>query len=298
MWLGVVHIDLQRLLNYLLLILAVCGGIVTGMLAGRMLDLSLEEGQMLLPEPTVQQEPTRQLKESDFQVILERNLFDSQAVGKQTERVDLSLAKIPGKEQPTGKAAGDLDLIGTVVADNDSLALIKVGRKVGVYRLDAELAPGVVLLEIARNKVVVRDQGVRRELVLKQSKHQSAKLVRQTSGTAEGGIIPLGDNHWQISRAAAVNARNNFNNLLSTARMIPQMENGRTIGFRVMAIRRGTLLEKLGLKVGDVVAEINQVPLDSPEKALQVFQQIREASNISIGLIRNGERQTFEYSFE
>jgi len=52
------------------------------------------------------------------------------------------------------------------------------------------------------------------------------------------------------------------------------------------------------LRLGDVVVEINQVRLDSPEKALQIFQQVREANNISLGLIRNGQPQTFEYSLD
>ena len=299
------HIDLQRLLNYVLLLLAVSGGIVTGMLAGRMVDLSLGGGEQLLPEATIRQSGMRQLQESDFQVILDRNLFDSQAAGK-AERIDLALANIPGKEQPTARTAVDLDLIGTVVAGKDSLALIMVGHKAGVFKLAQELAPGVTLAEVYRNKVVVNDQGNKRELVLKKTKQPLSRVGRQASvnkaggsgDSAGSGIIPLGGNHWQISRSAAENARSNFNSLLSTARMIPQVENGQTVGFKLLEMKKGSLLEKIGLQVGDILVEINDVVLDSPEKALQVFQQVREANNISLGLIRNGEKQTFEYSFE
>jgi len=295
---------------------------VAGMLAGRMVSLSLGGGEVPLPEPTVQQDRVRQLQEGDFQVILDRNLFNSQAVGTATEQVDLSLANVPGKEQPASKSAGELALIGTVVAGKNSLALIQVGRKVAVYRLDAELATGVVLIEVERNKVAISDHGVRRELILKLDNQESTNVARlpgrtdlinqrsqrnqagqegqndQNSGGADDGIVALGNNRWQISRGAAENARSNFNSLLSTARMIPQVENGQTVGFRLLEIKKGTLLEKIGLQVGDVLVQINDVVLDSPEKALQVFQQVREASNISLGLIRNGDRQTFEYGFE
>jgi len=80
--------------------------------------------------------------------------------------------------------------------------------------------------------------------------------------------------------------------------MVPQVQNGQTVGFRLLEMKRGSLLEKIGLQVGDVLVEINQVVLDSPEKALQVFQQVREANNITLGLIRDGNRETFEYNFE
>jgi general secretion pathway protein C len=293
-----VHIDLQRLLNYLLVLLAVSGGIVSGMLAGRIVDLSLGGGEPPLPAPALQAERARQLQEADFQVVLNRNLFNSQAVGSQAEPVDLSLAAAPGQEPPVSKMVGDLELIGTVVAGPDSLALIQVGRKAGVFKLQDEVARGVVLVEIARNKVVVSDQGVRRELLLKQSQAQPEKLTRQPAAAPEAGIVPLDNNRWLISREVVENARSNFNSLLSTARMIPQLENGQTVGFRLLDLKKGSLLAQLGLQLGDLLVEINNVPLDSPEKALQVLQQVREASNISLGLIRNGERQTFEYSFE
>ncbi len=60
----------------------------------------------------------------------------------------------------------------------------------------------------------------------------------------------------------------------------------------------GRCWKKIGLQVGDLIVEINQVELNSPEKALQIFQQVREANNISLGLMRNGQPRTFEYRFE
>ena len=66
----------------------------------------------------------------------------------------------------------------------------------------------------------------------------------------------------------------------------------------LVEIEKGSLLEQIGLRVGDLIVEKNQVKLNSPEKALQIFQQVREANNISLGLIRNGKLETFEYSLE
>ena len=292
------QIDLQRLLNYLLLTLSVCGGIAVGLLSGRLFDLSLGDGALLLAQPRTNQIGVRQLQESDFQVILDRNLFNSAAVGSGGQ-VDLSLAGLPGQSASAVRSNTELELIGTVAAGDGSLALIKVGRKAGVFRLNDELSAGVVLLEISRNMVVVRDQGVRRELLIKPRQPAQAKLVRGSdSKTVKNGIVAVSENRWQISRVAANQARANFNSLLRTARMIPQVQNGQTIGFKLVELEKGSLPEQVGLKVGDLLVEINQVALNSPEKALQIFQQIREANSISLGLVRNGKRETFEYSFE
>ncbi len=294
-----VQIDLQRLLNYLLLVLSIIGGIISGMLAGRLIDLSLGGEMLSFTKPAPRTTAVRQLQEDDFQIILNRNLFDSKAAGA-VEHVDLSAAAIAaGTAVASTGAIGDLVLIGTVVAGEDSLALIKSGAKAGIFKLEEELAPGVVVSEIGRKLVVLRDHGNRRELPLKQRKGASARLVKQrNSAAAKQGIVAVDESRWKISKAVADNARANLNSLLQTARMIPQVKNGKTIGFKLVELEKGSLLEKIGLRVGDLIVEINQVELNSPEKALQIFQQVREASNISLGLMRNGQPKTFEYSFE
>ncbi|MCK4502432.1 MAG: hypothetical protein KAU22_05310 [Desulfuromonadales bacterium] len=292
------QIDLQKLLNYLLLGLSIIGGITAGMLAVRVIDLSLG-GETILPaDPVPRQASVRQLQESDFQVILDRNLFDS--AGGEMALLDLSSQAITTTAVASpAKVAGDLVLIGTVVAGEESLAVIKSGAKVKVFQLHEELSPQVIVSEIGRQMVVIMDHGSRRELPLKQRKSASAQLISPGSkAAAKGGIVATDENSWQISKAVVANARANLNSLLQSARMVPQIDNGQTVGFKVVELKAGSLLQQIGLQVGDLVVRINQVELNSPEKALQVFQQVREANNLSLGLVRNGQPKTFEYSFE
>lgn len=283
------------------MVLAIVGGIVFGALAGRLIDLSLEGDIPVLAAPLSRQVAVRSLDENDFQIILSRNLFNSEATGE-VEQVDLSNS--PMKQSAVTEAAAtmtDLGLIGTVVAGPDSLALIRHGKKVEIFQLDEELAPRIRLIEITRKMVVIDDHGRRRELPLLAQKTARPRIVNKT-GKATGrqgeGIVPVSEGRWQISKTVADNARANLNSLLQTARVIPEVKNGNTIGFKLVELQRGSLLEKIGLKVGDLIVEINQVKLNSPEKALQIFQQVREANNISLGLMRNGQARTFEYRFE
>ena len=294
----VVQIDLQRLLNYLLLGLSIVGGIIFGMLAGRLMDLSLG-GEIITSANFVPKQVTvRPLQEDDFQIILNRNLFNSAAVGL-TEQMDLSLASVAVETKVVStKKIGNLTLIGTIAAGENSLALIKIGTKVGIFRLQEELASKVIVSEIGRKLVVLKDHGTRRELQLKQGKGAKTRALTQKRSATNSGVVAVDKNRWQISKAVVDNARANFNSLLQTARMVPQLKNGETVGFKLLEMKKGSLLDKIGLRVGDLVVEINQVKLNSPEKALQIFQQVREANNISLGLVRNGKPETFEYSFE
>ena len=269
------------------------------MLAGRLIDLSLGSEGIPLADFVPRQVAVRQLQEDDFQIILNRNLFDSKAVGG-SEQVNFSVATVAAETtEKSTKKTGDLTLIGTVVAGENSLALIRVGAKVGVFQLNEALAPDFVVSEIGRKLVVLLDHGSRRELPLKKRKGAQAQTSRQrVAATPRQGIVALDENNWKISTAVVDNARANLNSLLQTARMVPQIKNGKTIGFKLVEIEKGSLLEQIGLRVGDLIVEINQVKLNSPEKALQIFQQVREANNISLGLIRNGKLETFEYSLE
>lgn len=295
------QIDFQRTLNYLLMALAIVGGIVFGALSGRLIDLALESDIPVLAAPLSRQVAVRSLQEKDFQIILSRNLFNSEATGE-VEQVNLSNS--PMKQSVTAETTAkmtDLGLIGTVVAGPNSLALIRHGKKVDVFQLGEELAPRIRLEEITRKMVVIDDHGRRRELPLLPQKTNRPQLINKTgksAGRQGEGIVSVSEGRWQISKTVADNARANLNSLLQTARVVPEMKNGSTIGFKLVELQRGSLLEKIGLKVGDLIVEINQVELNSPEKALQIFQQLREANNISLGLIRNGQPRTFEYRFE
>jgi len=71
--------------------------------------------------------------------------------------------------------------------------------------------------------------------------------------------------------------------------------NGKIDGFLIKRINARSLLVKMGMQRGDVVKEVNNIKLDSPEKALQIFQQLREARQITVEVERNGQPMNFAY---
>lgn len=75
--------------------------------------------------------------------------------------MSLSSTAIAAKAaEETAAAIADLILIGTVVAGDDSLALIQSGTKAGIFQLQEELAPGVFVSQIGRKFVILMDHGV------------------------------------------------------------------------------------------------------------------------------------------
>ena len=234
---------------------------------------------------------------TDYQVILQRNIFDSTAPGIGT----LSDAEASGQGTSAAPRA-NLTLFGTVVAGARSLAVIHTGQEIKSFRQGDELPGGGRIEEIARNLIQIRYPGGPFETLLlyqgegpKGTPSTPSTIGTRTDGT---GIKAVGENRWVIPRSVAEQARGNLNELLRQARMEPNIVAGRTEGFVVRMIRPKSLLDTLGIQRGDILMQVNGMPLDSPEKALQVFQQLREAKHLSIGLTRSGSPMNFEYEVE
>jgi hypothetical protein len=83
---------------------------------------------------------------------------------------------------------------------------------------------------------------------------------------------------------------------LMEMRVVPFLQDGKATGFKLFSIRAESFFDRIGLRNGDVVAEINGQPFHSPEQALNVYTQVRGSSEISMVVLRNGQRSTMEYT--
>ncbi len=247
---------------------------------------------------------------SAFEIILTRNVFDSSAQGAGTlAEIDVQEPEDAPSRAATARSAGqprrNLTLIGTVSAEQRSLAVIQEGREVKVYRVGEEVFGSGTLDELGRNYAVILYQdGTRETLTMTPETAAPATAAPSPAPAAAAQaenryqIREVGENQWVIPKESAEAARSNLNELLRQSRMEPRIVSGQTQGFIVRMIRPNTFLDMLGIQRGDILLEINDINLDSPEKALQIFQQLREATSIDVGLLRNGQRMSFEYKID
>ena len=234
---------------------------------------------------------------SDYQTILDRDIFNS-AGGAQS--LDNAAALQAEKSAPT-KTASKWLLIGTISGGKSPLAALSTAGKTTSYHLNDELPDGGAVSRIERNRVELSYPGNRTQ-VLEFAKNKTspapppaAQQKSQTRSNSNLGIEDLGENRWHIPAQVAEDTRSNVGDLLKQAQAIPYLEGKKTTGFQIRMIQRGSLIEQIGLRKGDILREVNGVRLDSPEKALQIFGQLRQAKHISIGLERRGKAMTFAY---
>ena len=86
--------------------------------------------------------------------------------------------------------------------------------------------------------------------------------------------------------------------LMRQARVIPEQENGRTVGIRMMGVKADSLLGVLGMQNGDRLQTINGFDMSSPEKALEAYARLRTADKLTVQVNRGGKNMNLDYNIK
>lgn len=66
-------------------------------------------------------------------------------------------------------------------------------------------------------------------------------------------------------------------------------------GLTLSKINPGSIYDKLGLKIGDIILEANGKKLDSPESALEFADSLKTADRVELKIKRAGQIKVIEY---
>jgi len=108
------------------------------------------------------------------------------------------------------------------------------------------------------------------------------------------GIRKVGDHRYEVDKKVIESALSNLNTLATQARLVPSFKNGQANGFKLFQIQPGSLYSNIGIENGDVITRINGYEVNSPDKALEVYQKLRESTHVII----EGERANQPYKNE
>ena len=267
--------------------------------------------------PTVQPPPaqgevkttdavTRNAQDQDAAVILQRNLFGSKVLDTSptaAEKSEADLQSLPESTLP-------LRLLGTVVqvSGKKSFAIIQdTGtREQQIHFIGDEVREGTIIVSVTRNRVVLLRNG--REEILEKDEDQSAAppAVRararptrtaKARTTAQGPVTvrKVGDNNFVMDRREVEGVLQDFNKLLTQIRVVPHFADGKPDGFKIFNIRPGSLFASLGMVNGDIIKRVNGLDITGPEQALQMFQQLRDESQVTVDLERFRKNLTLQY---
>jgi general secretion pathway protein C len=114
--------------------------------------------------------------------------------------------------------------------------------------------------------------------------------------SAAEGVKKLTDNRYEVKKKFIDETLSNLNNVATQARIVPSFKNGVANGFKLFSIQPGSLYSAIGVENGDVIQRINGYEMNSPDKALEVYQKLRDSQHISIEIDRNGQSIRKEYN--
>jgi general secretion pathway protein C len=110
------------------------------------------------------------------------------------------------------------------------------------------------------------------------------------------GVRMVSDNKYDISRTVLDQQLSNLSTISTQARIVPSFKNGVANGFKLFSIQPGSLYASIGVENGDVIQRINGYEINSPDRALELFQKLKESSHVTIELERGGQPVRKEYN--
>jgi general secretion pathway protein C len=277
------------------------------LMVARTANAFLESFVMPLPQPKVKA-PSQQ------RAVVAVAGLDGEKVSKLT---GIPLPKEPDVKEPAAEPKIDMEaapvhtslrvkLLGTLVAGLPewSIASIQdvVTLKTQTYMVGDTIQTATIL-EIERSRVIIKNNN-RREFIDATSGDGSsmpppvvAAPVMSAPAANSGappsvalgaGIKAISENEYEVPRAEIDKTLSNLNDVAMQARIVPAFKDGVAQGFKLFSIRPDSIYTKIGVQNGDVLKRINGYDLNSPEKALEIYSKLKEASRIDIEIERNG----------
>ncbi len=213
------------------------------------------------------------------------------------EAVDLSaltraqlfgpVAASRGPEESLAPTNLNITLTGVAVRPTGGCALVIVqGQPESAFCAGEELTPGVRLDGVERDRIVILRNGAREAVPLKDNDKAvslivpSAPPIVQPSATG-GQLVDRRQLQQQMGRPE----------FLSQALIVPNADGG----FLVRQIQPGSLYEKLGLRPGDVIRNVNGQALTSMDDVMRLYQQFGSAQRVLVEVQRQGRNETLYY---
>jgi general secretion pathway protein C len=116
------------------------------------------------------------------------------------------------------------------------------------------------------------------------------------AGAPMEGVRMVSPNKYEIDRNVIDQTLSNLNTIATQARIVPSFKNGVANGFKLFSIQPGSLYASIGVENGDVIQRVNGYEINSPEKALELYQRLRESQHVTIELERAGQVIRKEYN--
>lgn len=216
--------------------------------------------------------------------IADQHLFGlaNQATGNLNNAPDTTLA---------------LTLHGIVAGKNakDSRALIVANGDEEPYAVGATVPGGALIRAIFPDRVLLERNGRVEALRLPKAEGGEGPAVNAgamlpQAVASEPAESPVPQTTGELRQMISSNPQK----LMDLVRVMPVQEQGKLTGYRIYPAGNSPLFTQLGLRPGDVVTAVNNIPLTDPAQSMRILSTVKTSEQISVTLLRNGQSQTVQ----
>lgn len=208
-----------------------------------------------------------------------------------------------GSAAPQQIPLSSLNIIvsGLMAAGAASFALVSISGapELPVF-IGEELMGGVVLETVLPDRILVRRGGVTESLLLKEAAPGLAAgsilTGAATSAPVADGVNTVAPNNYAVSREW-LNQQMTTPEFLKQARIVPNAGGG----FLVRNIQPGSLYDKFGLKVGDVIRTVNGKQVNSVTDVMKIYGDMTKSGaggNVTLSVVRAGRPEQLTYNLQ
>jgi general secretion pathway protein C len=247
----------------------------------------------IIPEPeapsTVTQVQTATVTKSDnnntnLAVLLAQNIFGEPNSAPVVVETDIS-------DAPETKL--NLTLTGVVAStqDQDGAAIIARNNRQATYGIGDKIdGTRATLHRVFADRVIISNQGSKETLMLDGVEFTKASQAQvATAAPKPAAAVP---NEAVVNADVVAALRQNPTKFTDFIAINPARQNGQVTGYRVSPGKDAALFQQVGLQNGDVIVELNGLDLTDQRAAMRAMQSLRQANELSLTLLRNGQSQT------
>lgn len=209
---------------------------------------------------------------------------------------------ITKKSIPIAGSIKDITLLAIYNASDVTVITVEYKRKTKVLARSDEIN-GFTLEGAGNNYATFSKNGKMYKVTLRitskgngsiQSAKPSSSAPSSRKRKVEGEVIDAGD-HKIVDKSLLEHYATNIDDIYKNIG-IKEIKKGKELeGFSISFIRKGSPFAKLGLKRGDVIESINGQKIDSHKAAFDMYKNIQNIENLTLGIKRGKEEMELEY---
>ena len=279
-------------------------------------------GKNIYAKSVVVQDPSANMR-ADYDAITSRNLFRAKL---QTE-IPVPKSEKQIEEEQLTEIMKAMVLKGVWLGEkkSDLYAVIDRGGQKGVwtYELGEVVEKGLVVSDIQRNSVLIKNNDFAATLklfakgferinvppqssgvVLEAKNDQTTKTVKEGKSPSKpqsdySNDIRKDGNTVVVSKALADKIRSDNSVVLSAIAVKGSVDsNGQSNGFKIVAIDRGSIAEKMGLLANDILQEVNGRKLSALDDGKKAQESFKNTSKFEVKVLRGNQTKTLFYEIK